>query len=335
MHLLHVLNGDATRITLEQARIPGELAVWSDILHEGPVPSDDDLTAWMRIRAAFLASLDFATEEEIAERYQSAQAALETWPEHEEVVLWFEHDLYDQLLLIRHLNWWRRVDREPVRLSLICIGEYPGVTPFHGLGQLSPSQLGGLFPKRSTVNDGEFDLGRRAWSAFTASDPTELTRLMEGDTRALPWLHGALVRLLEEYPSMKNGLPRTEQQILAILAQAETAPTQLFVQNQRREERVFMGDSTFWTRVESLAAGDNPLVTISTNGTTERPASEVFRTAAGPASSVAITDLGREVVTGDADAVSLRGIDRWIGGVHQQDAATWRWDEASRTLIRT
>ena len=38
---------------------------------------------------------------------------------HEEVVLWFEHDLYDQLQLIQILDWFSHQDLGHTRLSLI------------------------------------------------------------------------------------------------------------------------------------------------------------------------------------------------------------------------
>ena len=39
-------------------------------------------------------------------------------------------------------------------LSLICIGAYPGVSRFDGLGQLSVAQLRGLFPERNVGHTG-------------------------------------------------------------------------------------------------------------------------------------------------------------------------------------
>jgi hypothetical protein len=47
-----------------------------------------------------------------------------------------------------------------------------------------------------------------------------------------------------------------------------------------------------------------------------------------------ITDDGRRVLAGDADRVSLCGIDRWLGGVHVTGTGpVWRWD-ARRQVVR-
>ena len=47
-------------------------------------------------------------ETDIQRRYREKDAALESYGDYDEVVFWFEHDLYDQLLLIRHLCWLSR-----------------------------------------------------------------------------------------------------------------------------------------------------------------------------------------------------------------------------------
>jgi hypothetical protein len=52
--------------------------------------------------------------------------------------------------------------------------------------------------------------------------------------------------------------------------------------------------------------------------------------------TAAITDAGREVLSGRADRVDLGGIDRWLGGVHLHgDGTRWRWNpEAGRITER-
>jgi hypothetical protein len=52
---------------------------------------------------------------------------------------------------------------------------------------------------------------------------------------------------------------------------------------------------------------------------------------------VSITDAGREVLAGRADAVRLNGLDRWLGGVHlsapQGGDVEWRYDPSTRRLV--
>ena len=321
--MLHVLNGDATREKMERSDIPGTYTVWADVLHEGPVHSGLSDEEFRRVRLRFHGA-DGVGSEEQSQRYRRWDDTLASFPEYDEVVLWFEHDLFDQLILIRHLDWFARRDLGRTALSLICIGEFPGVDGFAGLGQLSPDQLASLLGTRQRVTVRQTELARAAWRAFTSSDPTSIERVLERDTSALPFLAGALVRFLEEYPAVGTGLPRTERQILDGLSRGITKPVDLFVALQRTEERIYMGDTTFWARVEGLARGERPLVRLS---------GEPMRDSL-PAAEIGITDDGRRVLAGDADWIALDGIDRWLGGVHLVGRAVpWRWDPVARRLV--
>jgi hypothetical protein len=45
-------------------------------------------------------------------------------------------------------------------------------------------------------------------------------------------------------------------------------------------------------------------------------------------SEIEMTDTGRTVLAGNADHITLNGIDRWIDGVHLSGhQVPWRWDE--------
>ena len=51
------------------------------------------------------------------------------------------------------------------------------------------------------------------------------------------------------------------------------------------------------------------------------------------ATRLRLTDTGARVLAGDADHVTLNGIDRWIGGVHLRGRhVRWRWDDGTETI---
>jgi len=247
--------------------------------------------------------------------------------EYDEVVFWFEHDLYDQLLLIRALDLVH--DRQNV--SLICIDRFPGVEPFYGLGQLTAAQLATLTDTRSPVTPDQYALGQHAWAAFQAADPRALVQVAELSTQpgrareTLPFLGDALLRFLAEYPSVAHGLSRTEEHALAALQDGPSAAGALFRTTQSREAHPFMGDWGFYDILRRLASARVPLLTI--DGLTDDVDLKAL--------TVTLTDAGRDVIAGRQDAVALNGIDRWLGGVHLlgQNGAAWRWDAWRETLV--
>jgi hypothetical protein len=311
---LHVLNGDATRGKLERSAVPGTFAVWADVLHDGPcrlVAADE----WRRMRARFLASQGFLPEAEILDSYGRWDSQLAAFSEYDEVVFWFEHDLFDQLLLIRHLHWLAYSRGESAtQFSLICIGAFPGVPDFIGLGPLTPDQLASLLDTRHAITAGEVRLGVRAWERFCSPDPSRLVSMLSEDTTALPFLDGALRRFLADYPALGTGLSRSERQILEAVAAGASSPADVFLATQQMEERVFMGDWSYWTITRGLAAARRPLLAIDAG-----PANRSL-----PQGQIHLTDRGRDVLAGRADHVAINGIDRWMGGVHVTDGR-WRW----------
>ena len=94
------------------------------------------------MRADYLATLGpvetAEVEAELLVRDERLAGAVDSC---EPVVLWFEHDLYDQLQLIQILAG---LPDFPPRVELICVGTFPGRPDFHGLGELEPDELVGI-----------------------------------------------------------------------------------------------------------------------------------------------------------------------------------------------
>lgn len=320
--MLHLTNGDAAADPLRRSGVPGDVIVWFDVLHEGPTPRGHG-AAWRETRTEYLTDAGYASRDEILRLYDTADAALERYREHEELVLWFEHDLFDQLLIARHLHWLGTHGHLRTRLSMVCIDRFAGIEPFHGLGQLHASQLASLFPARQPITRETLAAGADVWRAFTSDDPRALCAIVQYGVDALPFMAGALRRHLEEFPGADDGLSRTERTILGELATAPRSPAALFRAVADREERVFMADTVFLRILRDLSRAPEPLVTLTI---------DKEREGCLPIGLVAITEQGSRVLTG-ADAIALRGINRWLGGVHLMPGALWRWDPRAQTLI--
>ena len=172
-------------------------------------------------------------------------------------MLWFEHDLYDQLQLLQILAG---LPDRPVGVELICVGSFPGRPGFAGLGELEPDELASLWPVRTPVVDEHVRAARAAWDAFRAPDPRGLARAATSPDERLPYVAPALRRLLEELPGARDGLSRTERQLLAAVAAGARTREQAFLAAAASEEAPFLGDTTAFDRLEELARGPHPLV---------------------------------------------------------------------------
>ena len=295
---LHVTNGESAAGTLRRTGLGGSVLAWNDVLHEGPVPAlpADELR---EVRARFFSQAGWGSVREILDDLGQRDRLFGEALAGGHVVLWFEHDLYDQLQLLQILD---RVT-DPARVELINIASFDERPNFRGLGELNAGELESLWPARRPVTEETVRLAQAGWDAVRSPTPAAIEGLLEGDTSALPFLAAALLRHLEELPDVRSGLSRSERQVLELLVEQPRSPLQLFLASQNREEAPFAGDAWFYRCV----AGLGTLVV--------RPGNELV-----------VTDTGREVLSGDADRVELLGIDRWLGGAHLCTDHHWRWD---------
>ena len=330
--MLHITNGDMAVGVLRAAELPGASLPWRDVLHEGPVPAGLSLDKLSRLRVEFIVSCGWGKLEEVSRQFITRDAALEASLSEDEVVLWFESDLYDQLQLCQVLAWYSDQGSRPQKMSMIGVDKDADGN-FRGLSQHKPEGIKALYESRAPIGDAVIALAARAWDAFRAPEPVALNTLRGKGTPGLPVLAPALERLLEELPSKANGLSRTEHAALAAVAEGARAPAEIFVAVHTREERPFMGDWPFWRVLGRLASGTKPMLELA-SGARPRFPPEVPAAASFGAQRFRLTPSGREVLAEKLDAVQLNGIDRWLGGTHlEKGAKLWRWDRTAGKLI--
>jgi len=327
VQFFHIRCGDDILGSLDEAGVPGDKVRFADVLCEGPLRHPGDDRARQRERAGYLSSRYFAPFQETHREIRGQDWRVTQCIRYDETVLWFEADLFDQAILVYLLQRLESL-QESSRISLICIGEYPGVERFVGLGQLTPQQLATLLPRREPVTRRQFALARETWAALNARHPRELNRISRMRSRALPFLPAALRRYLAEYPSTRNGLSQTEQLALEVIAGGARSAPHAFVAVQGREPRPFMGDSMFYAVLRDLASGDYPALAGSRRNLHRLPDAELSE------SELWLTPLGKRVLEGKADWFELGQPARWMGGVLVRGPKPrWRWDARRGRLV--
>ena len=322
--MLHVRCGGDILHKLDQAGVPGLKLCWADPLCEGPWPPLE--RARLRpVRARYLAersTLDFPST---LDALAAADEALARAADEDEVVLWFEHDLYDQPILAYLLTQLAPLVERGVLVTLVQRNAHPDVACFIGLGQLDAPALGALFPEREVVAPASFALAARAVEAWTAPDPTGLEALRHADP-ALPYLADAIGRFLAEYPATTTGLALSERLGLEAIAGGARTARAAFARVQDHEVHPWMGDSMLYARLRNLSEGAAPLIRIDGDW----PSMDDTATDPG----LALTAMGHRVLAGDADWLAVQPQERWMGGVHLRPGGIdWRWDDAARRVL--
>jgi hypothetical protein len=324
---LHLRCGHDIEDELERAGFRGAFNAHLNPYLQGPVTDAPD---WLELRARFIADafgrymqLDYATALESCrdEERRLADAS----GSYERVALWFEHDRYDQFVLLRCLAAFAD-HGAPSRLEIVSTNDFPGATRFVGLGQLPPEALRLLWERRTPVGAAQLAFARRAWAAFRSPDPRFLAELVRGGTPLLPDLARALHRHLQELPSTSSGLGLTHELLLRALAD----------HGKQRSGRVVglvmhdydplpgLGDIGYDLVLREISAIPEPLVLHSGAHAANEWHLDEYE----------ITAAGRAVLEGRRDALELPLPERWVGGVRVAPGQpSWRWDERARRVV--
>jgi Domain of unknown function (DUF1835) len=317
-NILNITNGDSAVEIMKQANIPGVFLPWRDVLHEGPVPDNLSLEELSEVRAQFIIARGWGEPEKIIESFIQRDNELKSFNKYEKVILWFEHDLYDQLQIIQILDWFYQNTSKGIELSIICTDRY--------LGLLTPEEMGELIKHEEPITESHLKLSSKAWSAIRSSSPDKWFELLNIDTTVLPFLEGAVVRLLEEYPGCTNGLSRTAEQALKVISSGEKRPGKIFSGNQELEERMFLGDASFWVVLHELLKSNPPLIALPEGKELTLPTSND--------QALTITPAGIDVLAGKLNWLEVSNIDHWIGGVHLEPTNVWCWNSISRLISK-
>jgi hypothetical protein len=322
---LHIANGSATTNLIEAARIPGRSSVWADVLYDGPVPGDVSDAELLRVRARHLSGLADAEYLDEVNGLQHWRDEIDDVSSYDELVLWYEHDLFDQLNLLQLLSWLKGRLTASKTVSLIETGTFPGRPSFKGIGELNPADMAPLFETRAPIADERYALSERAWTAFRQSSPETLDEFRRNGTPAIPFLDAALKRFLEEYPWINDGLSRSERRLLEIASSGPVDLWTTFVHMHQGETAYYITDLSLVSLLKDFSRLDPPLISIAGTSLEEDRI---------PNGTVTIADRGRAILNGRLDRVATYGIDRWFGGVHlTSDGLGWRWNDAEQRIV--
>jgi len=335
LNTLHITNGDGTADIIKQSRLEGDTLPWRDTMHYGPFPSELELDDVSMIRAAYFGGDSEEGRLEAERDFTLRNEHLKASARYQEVVLWYEHDLLDQLQILQLLDWFGQHRDQLNKLSIICINQFEGIDPFRGIGQLNCEQMASLFDDRLPISEEQMSLARRGWEAFRSSNPTDLEAFIQSNNlQSLPFLHKALTRHLLEYPHTSDGLTQTERQILTIIANGTQKPGQVFNENMGMETALFIGDWASYRIIGELCNREQPLLCCESGEMFYHPLVVNIPRDEFIKQRLKITPLGEQVLSGQRTAIDIIQRDIWLGGAHiNTHKSMWMWNTVDQKIV--
>lgn len=307
--MIHIHNGDVVAEAARRALLPGRHVAYRETFITGPVRPGLRQPEWIEERARFIAAYYgehlLRTRNEILDQEQMLDAVRD----EEEIVLWFEHDLFclaNFLYLLVRLAKARRLT------AVWCP---------RALGTMSEEDLVTTYLSRAAVPPLMQRIAVEAWKGFTAHDATALNRFVKQDWPDFPFLRDGMTLHAMRFPSTRNGLGEVEQRAMSGIDAGASDFSSLFARFDANPPRYGFGDGEFLRHLRRLASCAVPMITITESGET-----------APPKALFAITPAGRKVLTGEADFIELNNADQWLGGVHLTSEQLWRWDAEAREV---
>lgn len=318
---VHIVNGDAFGNKLRASELADDIIVWRESLYEGPIGMQMSDSVLLSNRAAYMYHKHGISEDMFKSITLEQERLLDQISEEaDEIIFWFDHDLFDQLMLC-YLFMRLHLAGRSHGLFLIMYD----ATADWDIGQLSDDM--------SMVTETQLSLADRVWRAYSASEPFALASLMEDDLSVFPYLKKALEANLGRYPSDSNGLSNLQQFILGEMVHGEVSILSLFQRITEKFGEYGLGDLQFWSLLEHFRTCEHSLIELTGGDSLPKNSDplpyqfEKWR--------VGLTETGKLVYRGKKDHLLLNGIDDWIGGVHLiGKGPVWRRDAERTRFLR-
>ncbi|WP_158290407.1 DUF1835 domain-containing protein [Halobacillus salinus] len=293
--MIHIVNGDAVGSRLN---VEGEVIIWREMYDWGPLHYEWDAADLIGRRAAFFEEQLELPASLFIKTSQEQWKALHRMEKHEEVVLWFEHDRYDQTMLMYLLHELRNSGH---RLSMVTLDSHPEVDRFYGMGQLSEEQLLALEKTKQPVTPEQVEEAVEGWRAYASPQLSKLEQWILESVHTLPYLKEAMVSHLDYIPCGDKGLSIVEEWILLYLdGHIRTFHDLLREIQSRRND----GISDFY--LSYLLKQLGTLVEV------EGALPDFTADRVNP--NLTLSSKGKEVLEGKRSRIDIIGLDTWVGG---------------------
>lgn len=215
---LHITNGDNFTQKLEKLQLKGEIITWREMLCEGRTETNVGSESFWKTRFEFLHKNYKVSKSWFVEKTLKEYRSLCNHKQQDQIILWFEYDLFCQVNLLAVLSWLKTYRRH-AEISLVCSGKEDDSDKLYGLGELSDEQLMNLYKNRKTLSQGDIEYADYVWQLYCSDNPIRLENLTDFEDYQFPYLADSIQAHLRRFPTIKNGLNAVENKILEIAAE--------------------------------------------------------------------------------------------------------------------
>ena len=213
--LLHITNGDNLTDRLKSLKLKGDIITWREMLCEGKTLTNVGSESFWKTRFEFLNKNYKISKQWFVEKTLKEYRLLCNHKQEDQIVLWFEFDLFCQINMLAVISWLK-THRKYAQISLVCSGDEDETDKMYGLNELSDEQLLELFEKRTVLKQDDIEYADYVWQLYCSDNPIRLENLTDFKYYQFDYLSEAIKAHLKRFPTIKNGLNEIENHILQL-----------------------------------------------------------------------------------------------------------------------
>ncbi len=219
---LHITNGDSFTQRLQKLRLKGEIITWREMLCEGKTETNVGSEAFWKTRFDFLHKNYNVSKSWFVEKTLKEYRSLCNHKKEDEIILWFEYDLFCQVNMLAVISWLK-THRRHVQISLVCSGKEDDTNQLYALNELSDEQLKQHYKNRVELSQDDIEFADYVWQLYCSDNPIRLEHLTDFDQYQFAYLGEALKTHLKRFPTIKNGLNEIENRVLHVASEEKPA----------------------------------------------------------------------------------------------------------------
>jgi len=250
--ILHITNGDSFTNVLKSLGIKDEIVTWREMLCEGKTTTDVGSESFWKTRFEFLHQSYKVSKDTFINFTLKEYRNLCNQKSQEEIVLWFEYDLFCQINMVAVLSWLKKY-RSNAHISLVCSGNEDGSDKMFTLPELNKDQLMSLYENRQSLTKDDIEYADYIWQLYCCDNPIRLETAILQDNSQFKYLPDAIKTHLLRFPTVKNGLNDLENKLLQITSENSFNSKEELVNHMLKNQGYYgYGDLQFLKMIKRL-----------------------------------------------------------------------------------
>nr|WP_297788733.1 DUF1835 domain-containing protein [uncultured Allomuricauda sp.] len=250
--LLHITNGDSFTSRLQSLQFKGDVITWREMLCEGKTLSTVGSESFWKTRFEFLNKNYKVSKSWFIEKTLKEYRSLCNHKQQDQIVLWFEYDLFCQINMLAVISWLKQ-HRRHAEISLVCSGKIEGSTKLHGLNELDDDKLMELYENKKVLSQDDIEYADYIWQLYCSDNPIRLENQIANNDFQFEYLSDALKTHLKRFPAIKNGLNDLENHILEVAKQEKPKSRKELMRELLNNQGFYgFGDTQYDRMISSL-----------------------------------------------------------------------------------